>query len=486
MNLRAAEASTPSAWRAAWWLAALPAIALLLVAAALALHAQPQTDDFCTFGRLVQSSGGNPFAETWYLYTAWSGRYASSLLIAMGGSAMVLMPGHAEGWSYGAVLVVGIGAAIVSMQRAVSSEGATAAASWAVAALAIAAVIALMGSPLEGVFWLTGAAVYSAGLIAVLLLASMVQRSLDEAQGRWWLSPWTALLILFACGFNELLTASLGLWLGLLVLVRWNNDRWRTGLLILIVALAGAAATALAPGNFVRDALSTLPRHDLGLAWTMASDALDLFWTHQVADERSIWGWLAAGAFAAGIAARHRKEPRPWRESAPLLLALLSAVPLHALLYPFLVGEAMPGRVVNQAYAMGIVGLALLSFRCGLSVGGLMPDGLRGSTLRLVALAAVLATSLAVWSAPGVERLSLALGGPAGAWSGEHAERRALIAAAIAEGRRDVVVPAIPTRPELHSLVSGADLTGDAGHWINLCVAHYHGLQSVKTDPIDE
>lgn len=464
------------------WLAVSPGLVLMLVIGAIALQAQPQTDDVCTFGRLAQSSGGNPFAETWYLYTAWSGRYSSSLLIALSGSALAIAPGHAEGWAYGALLVAGLCTAIVSMQRTARSEGAGSPAAWTLALLAVVWVVALMGSPLEGVFWLTGAAVYSAGLIALCALVAAVQRALDDAQGRWWLSPWAAVLVLFACGFNELLTASLGLWLGMLVLVRWDQERWRTGLLILIVALAGAAATALAPGNVVRDGLSTLPRHDIGLAWSMAAESLDVFWTHQLAGQLGSGLWLAAGAFAAGLAGGQVKPPRRWRESMPLIVMLLSAMPLHALLFPFLVGEPMPGRVVNQAFAMGMIGLALLAFRCGLGVSGMASADRVALGVRTIALMGVAAASIAVWQTPGAERLSVALGGPAGAWSSDHAERRALIDAAVAAGRRVVVVPAIPVRPELHLLLQGADLTADRGHWINLCVAQHHRIESIRTD----
>ena len=42
-----------------------------------------QTDDYCTFGRVIGRHGTNPFAELAAVYGSWTGRYSSSFLIRM-------------------------------------------------------------------------------------------------------------------------------------------------------------------------------------------------------------------------------------------------------------------------------------------------------------------------------------------------------------------------------------------------------------------
>ena len=93
-------------------LATVPYVLALLVVLYAARYGFPQTDDYCTFGRLVRQHDANPFVETWHLYMNWTGRYTSSFLVAAVGTLTTLLPlsVHAV---YAGMLALMIGGVIV-------------------------------------------------------------------------------------------------------------------------------------------------------------------------------------------------------------------------------------------------------------------------------------------------------------------------------------------------------------------------------------
>lgn len=456
-------ASAPYLWVAAAFLYA-------------AFFAFAQTDDFCTFGRLLWRQGGNPLMETWSLYFSWTGRYSSTFIVTLCGWLIGIAP-IGEHWVYSgyvAALMLALGVSLHAAQRLIGDGGGG---RWLPGLVLFAFVLVLTPSKLEGLLWMTGAAVYTLGVAALLWQAVEVQRDLRSPPVGWGVS-WRSLAAIFlVTGFNELLALSAGGLVVLVALAYRERRYWPQHLAYLGVFLVSLLVTTMAPGNFARDSLSEAVRHDVGLALRLAGESLELFWTTRLSLEGTVVVYLALASLAAGLwLGRVRGvTPGSFRRLWPLLVALLTALPLHALVYSFLTGEAMPGRIVNQAYVMGLVGLGLLSTWLGLRLAAGW-----GARVPATAVMAVLGLVL-VTSAP-YRNFIVVIREDAPGWRTEQLARHALLQEARISKAARVVLPPFSDRPALVSVLQGGDALADPTYWVNSCLAGYARVPEIVVE----
>lgn len=441
-----------------------------------AFFAFAQTDDFCTFGRLLWRQGANPLLETWHLYLNWTGRYSSTLVVTLCGWLIAIAP-VGEHWVYSgyvAALMLALAAALHGAQRLIGDGGGG---RWLPALILFAFVLVLTPSKLEGLLWMTGAAVYTLGVAALLWQALEMQRDLRSAPTGWGVS-WRSLLAIFlVSGFNELLALSAGGMIVLVAIAYRERRYWPQHLAYLAVFLASLLVTTLAPGNFARDSLSQAVRHDVSLALRLAWESLDLFWTTRLSLEGTLVIYFAGASLAAGLwLGRVRGVlAGSFRRLWPLLVALLVALPLHALVYSFLTGEAMPGRIVNQAYVMGLVGLGLFSSWLGLRLAASWGR-------RVPATAVVLVLGLVLVTSAPYRSFAVVIREDAPGWRSEQLARQALLQQARVLKQARVTLPPFSDRPALVSVLQGGDALADPAYWVNSCLAGYQRVPEIVVE----
>lgn len=449
------------------------------VAATLAFGATytfMQTDDFCTIARLYANSGFNPFVETWYMYLNWSGRYSAHFGVAAVGWIASIAPARLQSVYAASLLAFMVVFAIACWRtNRLVWRGKT---SNALLGTSIfAATLALMPSQLEGLFWLTGAAVYSFGIASLLLMMSSLVAEEDqllEGKGTLARSLWSMALIIVTIGFNEFLGLMAGMYLALRFLTHLRAHgggiafRWNVP--YLVVFAISLAVTVLAPGNFVRDSTISTERHDLagslGLAMT---SLLHFLQSHVLPHVLLLSGLAIAAALAGWISGAQR---RPLRDVLPTLLTLLLGFPLHLWVYTYLTGEAVPGRVLNQAYALALIGTYLGSAWIGTYVATRRAPASDRPALALVAI-----FGIALVASPQFRASATSIRDYGPTWESQQAQRHALLKGA--HGAQSVTVP--PIAPERGSprIFQGADVGTDRSYWVNRCVAQYYGLGSI-------
>lgn len=142
--------------------------------------------------------------------------------------------------------------------------------------LVLALFLLLLGSPSEAFYWVTSALMYMGGAACSLLLLGVVahlQRPHALLKQRIWWS--TAFVLAFVMpGFSEVISCfvlALGIVLLPAIRRREVNRKW---LLLLGIAVVGAAIATLAPGNFLRQQEKGVEHLSLVRTLGMASVAL--------------------------------------------------------------------------------------------------------------------------------------------------------------------------------------------------------------------
>lgn len=455
-----------------WWrvIAIAPFAWVGVVLVLATLHAYPQTDDYCTFARLYASSGDNPFAETWHMYMHWSGRWSANFSASFVGWLASVVPLPLQ-WVYAATLslfIAGFAWACLAMSSLLREDGRAAPVT---AFVMFGASLALMPSKLEGVLWLTGVAVYSLGLVAVPFLFRSVRRDTEAGPGTF---SWTTIaLIGIATGFNEFIGMVVGGFLVLRMLISVRGREHRRQHIVLLAAWAiFFAATVLAPGNFLRDATISTQRHALGPAMTLAWQNLLVFVGSHVYPYVALLFALAIAAFVSGWCLGGAR--RSLRGIAPEVIACVLMFPGHYLVYSYLAGDAVPGRVINQAYALALLGgLGLLAW-CGARAAQWRVARNERKALLVVAVA-----GLMLVTSPHVRSVATTTRDYGPIWRAAQEARAAHFRAARAAGGPVVVAPLPPENAAGAPLYQGADVTNDPAYWINSCVADYERIPQV-------
>lgn len=454
----------------------------LWVAATLALgttYTFMQTDDFCTIARLYLNSGHNPFRETWYMYLNWSGRYSAHFGVAAVGWIAAIAPVRLQ-WVYAASLLAFMAVFAIACLQANRLVWRDKGAGLLFATIIFSSTLAVMPSQLEGIFWLTGAAVYSFGIASLLLLMSSLATEADTSlEGRTSLGRtlWSMALIVITVGFNEFLGLMVGMYLGLRLLsqlrTRGAAGAFRWNIPYLVVFAVSLAVTVLAPGNFVRDSTISTQRHDLAGSLELAIASLLQFVQSHALPHMLLLACLATAATLAGwISRAPRRDPA---QVLPVVLTLLLGFPMHLWVYTYLTGEPVPGRVLNQAYALALLG--------ALMVAGWMGSYLatrRAPASGRVALAAIAVLGVVLVASPQFRTTATSIRDYGPTWKHQQLQRHKALKSA--HGMETAVVTPIADERASPPIFQGADVTADQSYWVNKCVAQFYSVDSVIMD----
>lgn len=438
------------------------------------VYSFPQTDDFCTFGRVFTRDAYNPLADAWHMYLMWTGRYSSVFMVASTGwlSSVTPWPLYATYQLVVVGLVVALIAGCIAAMNVLSMPRLV---NVSVGSIAAAAALTFMPSRLEGVYWLTGAAIYVTSVAVLLATAWSIVRDDRAAAGRaavrW---PYASMAwIVFCVGFNELIALSLGGFLLLRVAFFARGGSYRKRNIAYGVAYAiSMLVTVCAPGNFARDALSQVPRHEVGGAATLALHSLELFIDSRMSPNAGILLGVLVGVAVFTWAVRPPAFAR-FNRIAPLALTLLVAMPAHLYVYSFLTGEETPGRIINQCYAMTLVGACLLAAWSGAAVA----ERTRRKPALLVACAVLACTGAAFLTTAQFRQVVDTARDFGPVW---HAQQLQRLDALRAGRGNSISLP--PFSPEGHAwpLFQGADITEDPAYWVNSCLGNMHGIREIR------
>lgn len=468
------KATPPSraAWRA---FALLPYMCIGAIFLLAATYAFPQTDDFCQFGRLNLLSGDNPFVEAWYMYTHWAGRYTANFAVPLVGWLTGILPIPTQ-WVYAAALMLFIIAFLWSCLRLTRVAAEFRASNAILAWLLFGASLALMPSKLEGVLWVTGVAVYSIGLALLACLFDAIDR--DDANpmptaGR--ASPLSLALIVLATGTNEFVGLILGgyLMLRLATRFRWRPVYPRQELMYWCTYAASLAVSIFAPGNFTRDATISVQRHDMDGALRLATDSFTAFANAHLAPQAFLLIALMVAACAAGWV--RRLPPAHWRRVLPVAASLVAGFPLHLFVYSFLTGEAAPGRVINQAYALSILGAGLAAGWTGAYLASRKPLLARRPALAIIGLA-----GLVLITASPMRNFTQSVRTYAPTWKAEQLARENRLNSYAGNRNYSVGLSKFTREPTNPPAFHGADAGDDPSYWVNRCMADYYRLGAIE------
>lgn len=460
------------------WVAQLPLIPYALIACCFLVATAftfLQTDDYCTFGRVIHRHGGNPLADVYLLYMEWTGRYSASIVVALVAAASALVN---PAWVYPLALMVFIALfawACMLLSRLSTRHLTT---HLPLAAVMLASTLLITPSKLEQFFWLTGAAVYFVGASLALVLVYRLRAGETRAAGHKPLREIsTHLIIVATVGFNEFLALVVGACLSWSIVQDFRNraeDRqWRTHIIRMSVFLAALALTILAPGNFSRDAASTTLRHDVMGSLAMMVESMGFLARSLFAESGLPLVASLAAAFASGWLVPS-SDKQHVRQGLPYMVILILALPMHLWVYSFLTGESTPGRVMNQAVLLAHLALCV----CLAWGGSVMAN--RRSAERRSTLPANIALSLAgvmLLLSPSTVEFAKAVLNFAPTWRAEQLQRHSGLSNV--QEHKPVYVRPFSSGDSDPRTFSGTDVTADPSNWINKCVADYYEVNSV-------
>jgi len=456
--------------------ARLPYLWITFLFTYVCFFAFPQTDDFCTFGRLFNVHDGNPFIEAWYLYLNWTGRYSASFFTATVGWLASVSP-----WQLYVTYSISLACLIllfyVACNAAVRAVQANTTSSINAAPVMYVLCLLLMPSKVEGLYWLTGSVVYFASTSVLLITVCLVTNELAENTKKIFTKQlvFTSFAILVCVGFNEFVAVTLGIWMVWYCITIFHNKSARKRIFTVLVSYFGSLGLSLlSPGNFHRNAELAVARHNIPQSMVLTMHGVHEFVSLRVLPHVPILigAFVTCAIIGYSFGGRVREGSR---RALALPVTLILSFPIHLFIYAFLTGESAPGRVFNQVYPMAIVGACLLSTLVGSAIGRI------GDVERRPAIgaAALLFLGIAcVSSTPMVTLASVARNfGPT--WRSEQIQRNTFL-----ESTRSPT-PSVVALSKGHDpwhILEGADITDDASNWINQCVADYYHLRSVRLD----
>ena len=443
-------------------------------------YAFPQTDDFCTFGRLFGPSGDNPFVETWSVYHSWTGRYASTFLITAVGWLSTLIPVPLQ-QSYRGALVLFFATYLLScfiVSRVVSGRRRGAP---ALALIVASATLVLMPSKLEEFIWLTGAAVYFVSLALLLLLIGMIDQPVDvDDEGSSRPLSWSVVALLIAgVGINEFIALAIGGFLLLRFAFYAHGRTFRKqNLIYLLIYLAALAVTIFAPGNFARDAGVAAPHHSLEGALELALASFSIFVDMHVRPNIFLLVCLVIVSLLSGFEVyEDNRGRRNMYRILAVSITLVGSFPMHLFDYSFLSGEETPGRIINEAYPLALIGVCVLASY----LGARLRDRFGSAPMAVVRLC-ICAVGIVLVSSPQLRQVVTVIRDFGPTWNAEQLARIDMVKQAARE-KVSVTVPEFSREGSTPPLLQGADIDGDKAYWVNQCVASFYSVPSIETSP---
>lgn len=466
--------------RLALWALAAAAAAAIMLRLALAFYAFPSADDYCLS---VDTRDAGFWDMQVRSYLGWTGRYSAILLesIVVQFDLIAVYRWFALSTLIATVLSIG------ALVRAVCGPGVT---RLHVALLTVTAAAVFAGglpSTVEAFYWLPGQASYQWGVIVyfwwVALLIQLARGGRVSPPGASRLAV-LIVLTLLAPGFNEIMAPMLvATIVAFLAANRWRpfvSERLLLTLLAVVVVLT--AVSFLAPGNANRSSVyPDIPsRHNLGFALVETARQTMRFILRFGAYPALWLGAVLAWWWGSRLA---RPAIEPFDRASMRLVVLAGLVGIiYLTLFPVYweygeVNYTGEGRTYNVTY---VVLCALIVFVVWWLLSAVADRVHRLDPRRRAAGDAVFATvaiALAVLMILTPTTLSVIEAfRTAPAYLAAERERVAVLAESPRTGV--VFVDAMTIRPA--NLYWG-DIQTDTSHWINICVARYFGLESVRT-----
>jgi hypothetical protein len=462
---------------------ALPALFLgaavaLIPRIALTLYAFPSTDDYC----IVAETRDDGF---WYMqvhsYLTWTGRYSAVFLESII-SQFDLIAGYP--WFALLTLLLTL-AAIRALMASVIGDKVSRLRVTIVALAAAAVFIGGLPSTVEAFYWMPGAASYTWGIIAYLAwLSLLIRRARRDDAGN--LPKWQTLSIVILAailpGFNEVSAPIVLATIAAFIAGEWLRgraaDRFLLKLLGIIVVLTAVCFVAPGNGNRSSGYPGLASRHNLAYALVETARQTARFIVN-FGSYPALWlgafaaSWWSARTFPGACAWMRRPA-----HAAIVLLGLVSIIYLTLFPLYWEYGEMNftgEGRTYNVTFVVlcaivlvvtGVIARTLAGTR------GLLPwDEARDATV-VLAGAGLVAALLMV--SPSTRHVFEALRVAPVYLKEEQARARDL--------RRTppdgiAFVDRISVKPA--GLFWG-DVELDESHWINVCVAKYYRLRSVR------
>ncbi len=315
----------------------------------LAFCTHPYLDDFVLPSMLRQHG---VWSHTTTVYLTWGGRFSDSLITAL----------HPLAWGelrhVKPFVFAFIGAFTTSVVFAgnaiLSGTGVRWATRLATGSAVLALFLLMLPSPTEAFYWLISALFYMGGGVCCFVLLGVIAL-LQQRPRATWLWAAAGLLSFFAPGFTEMISCGVLALLLVLVTQLLRGQLTRREQLVLLMAVLGAAAATVAPGNFVRQASA----HPLPVMQSVVQAMASLAYT--------VLSWLSNGIILlislliAPALQRLVREPllplarltkRTWLWPTWVLSTLF----LCYLFSHLAVGGPPPSRARNLLFAFFLVG----------------------------------------------------------------------------------------------------------------------------------
>ena len=443
----------------------------------------PQTDDFCIFGRVI-STTGNPFSDTYYMYLNWAGRYTSMFFIALPAWVIAISPIEAT-IIYRLFVLIYLSSFFISIGLFFKVMNLDMSTNLLLTSIISGLIFIVLPSKVEGLYWLTGQAVYLLSASAFILLAAVLH--LEYTKYRQNILPtWkTTFLLIFVVGFNELIAISAGILLACQYFLQTPKQRnEKKDILLVLVLVVSMLVTIFAPGNFVRSGGITIPKHDIAMAFELGTSSIGMLWKYNIGLHKSVVLFAILGGILVGISPRITPLFKSYRQALVLPITIIISIPIHLFLYSFLTGEATPGRTLNQSTELIWVGILILTVMISSFAAKYFQywQQAYGDIYKNVVATGLIVVSIAFLNHQEFKNFNQTIREFAPQWANERFLRDQKIRLAISHGDKKLTVQSFSNEPFWPPFFKGTDISDDSKYWVNMCVASYYKLDEIKLD----
>lgn len=441
----------------------------------------PQTDDFCIFGRVI-STTGNPVSDVYYMYLNWAGRYASMFFIALPVWVMTISPVDMS-IIYRLFVFLYIVSFVASLYFFFKTLELNKTTRVLFALIISGLILIILPSKVEGLYWLTGSAVYLLPVSAFMLFASALQSEYIKRHEKSLPALTTTLILITVVGFNELIAISAGLLIVFHFLFQQKDQRNNNKSIFLVLVFIGSMLVAvLAPGNFARSSTIVMPKHNIEVAFNLLISSLGMLWKYNIGLHKTIVVFAIMGGLLIGLLPRSTPLFKNRRQFLAVPVSLIVGIPIHFFVYSFLTGEASPGRVLNQSTALLWIGILLLSAFISSRFVEFVSSRqvIRGGAYIGVVYFGLVIVSFGYLEHKEFKNFNQTLRVFAPHWASERNAREQQIKLASSSGVKILEVDPLGKEPFWPPFFSGTDLTEDPKYWVNMCIASYYHLEEIR------
>jgi hypothetical protein len=332
----------------------------------------------------------------------------------------------------------------------------------------------------ETLYWVHGCVLYMCSAVLSLFCLSLLVRALQEDTSKHGTFFYPLLLAVFLNGMISELTcfSQIGiLFLLTFYYIRHENSRSaRTVCTALIAAVAGFLVMFFAPGNASRMSATMLSRFSvqnilqtLGVATVFGGVTAVKFFTKPIVYLAILYSPVIA-AHVKPFDSALSKYLKAWHIF--VLVALIS--PFLQAIAGFATGAGLPARA--EGLAIWIMGAAWLSFWAFGYRNERVFEKIR--SLRVFPWRGVLLALCLLLNGNFIALLQDLRSAPL--YAAEQRQRGALVARQKAEGKTNIVVPALTVKPKL---LFFTDIRPSPNDWKNQSFAEYWGVRSVSALP---